>query len=305
MSLFRRRRLDAPPEWASYFTLDEWAGFAALVRAHAAHRRWTGDRAEGYVMQPFPEVVMALGNIAQRGHAAPRAYWPEMISTHLDRAVTMNEAIEMDPAQSRALLRARFVDSAYLGQFAWELAQREVADGLHLVLAHDLPTMVSTPSRGDVLALGDEDELFALALEQTRAEEPPDPDRYDLPNPDGSTVAVWLVSGESFFTATHALWAEELAGPPSSHGVLVTVPNRHTLLVHPIRDLGVMAAVNHMLELTRRMHAEGPGSISDGVFWLRDGALMRLPHRVEDARLVVAPPEEFLEVLYGLKSPAP
>jgi hypothetical protein len=116
-------------------------------------------------------------------------------------------------------------------------------------------------------------------------------------------VPVWLVNDESFFTATHVLWAEELAGPPSPHGALVTVPNRHTLLVHPIEDLRVMSATNHMLELTRRMHAEGPGSISDGLFWLRDGALTRLPHRVEDSRLVFSPPDEFLDVLYGLDNP--
>lgn len=304
MSLFKRRRLDSPPEWASYFTVDEWASFSALVRAHAGRRRWVGDLAEGYVMQPFPEVVMALGTIARLCHAAPRADWAEMIATHLDRAVAMDEALDTDPDQSRALLRARLVDGSYLEQFSWELAQREVAERLHLVLAHDLPTMVSTPARGELRRLGDEDELFALALAQTRAEAPPDPDRYDLPNPDGTRVPVWLVNDESFFTATHALWAEELVGPPSPHGALVTVPNRHTLLVHPILDLRVMSATNHMLELTRRMYAEGPGSISDGLFWLRDGTLTRLPHRVEHARLVFATPDEFLDVLYGLDNPA-
>ena len=98
-----------------------------------------------------------------------------------------------------------------------------------------------------------------------------------------TTAASRLIGAvESFFTATHALWAEELVGPPSPHGALVTVPNRHTLLVHPILDLRVMSATNHMLELTRRMYAEGPGSISDGLFWLRDGTLTRLPHRVEE-----------------------
>src|SRR4051794_25137121 len=194
MSLFKRRRLDVPPEWASYFTVGEWSEFSRLVRAHAGRRRWVGDLAEGYVMQPFPEVIMALGSIARLCHAAARADWPEMIATQLDRAVAMEEALDTDPDQSRALLRARLVEDAYLEQFSWELAQREVAEGLHAVIAHDLPTMVATPARGELLKLGDEEELFALALAQTRAEEPPEPDRYDLPNRDGSTVPVWLVS---------------------------------------------------------------------------------------------------------------
>ena len=305
MSLFKRKPQLAPaPEWASYFDPLQWAEFSALVREHAERRRWVDDVEEGFVMQPFPEVLMALGNLAQMCHGVPRREWPAMIASHLDRAVAMDEAIETGAAQAREVLKARLVDGEYFTQFSWELAARKLADGLHLVLAHDLPTMVSTPAREDVLALGDEDELFTLALEQTRAEEFAGPDRYDLRNPDGTSTPVWLVNDESFFTATLALWADSLVPPASPHGTLVAVPNRHTLLMHPIHDLRVLPAVNHMLELAHRMFAEGPGSISDGLFWLRDGSLTRLEHRIEDGGLVFSPPEEFLEVLYGLKGPS-
>jgi hypothetical protein len=300
MSLFKRSRPAAPPQWASYFAADEWAAFSGMVSRHAGRRRWVGDVEEGFVMQPFPEVLMALGNIAQQCHAAPRAEWPEMISTHLDRAVAMDEAIDVDPEQSRALLRVRLLPDEFFAPFDWELASRQIADGLHLVLAHDLPTMVSMPSREDVRRLGDEDEMFALAIEQTRGEMDLDPQRYDLRNPNGSSTPVWLVNDESFFTATFAVWGDELLPPTSEHGTLVAAPNRHTLLVHPIRSLDVLGAVNHMLELTRRMYAEGPGSISESVYWLRRGCLERLEHRVDGGQLVFRPSEGFLQVLYGL-----
>jgi hypothetical protein len=238
MSLFKRRRADAPPGWASYFALDEWAEFARLVSRHADQRRWVNDVEEGFVMQPFPEVLLALGNLAQQCHAAPRAAWSEMISARLDRAVAMDEAIDVDPEQSRALLEVRLLPDEFFAPFDWEL----------------------------------EDEMFALGVEQTRADVDLDPQRYNLPNPNGGSTPVWLVNDESFFKATFAVWADELLPPTSEHGVLLAAPNRHTLLVHPIRNLEVLEAVNHTLELTRRTYAEGPGSISDSVCWLRGRA---------------------------------
>jgi hypothetical protein len=265
MSLFKRKqRLEPTPEWASYFEPLQWAEFSGLVRQHAQRRRWADDIHEGFVVQPFPEVVMALGNLAQMCHGTPRAEWPEMIASHLDRAVAMDEAIETNADQARDVLKARLVDDEYFTQFSWELAERKLADGLHLVLAHDLPTMVSTPAREDVLALGDEDELFALALEQTRAEEFAGPDRYDLRNPDGTSTPVWPVNDESFFTATLALWADSLVPGASTHGTLVAVPNRHTLLLHPIRTCA----------------------------------------RSRPSTTCSSSPEEFLQVLYGLKGPS-
>jgi hypothetical protein len=300
MTLFKRRRAAAPPDWAGFLDPGQWAEFSALVREHVAARRWIDDIEQGYVMQPFPEVLIALGDLARACHRAPRPQWPRLIAARLDRAVAMDAAIENDPDAARAVLRARLVDDAFLDDLGWELASRPVAAGLHLVLAHDLPTMVTMPARADVLRLGGEDELFELALEQTRMEEAPEPDRYDLRNPDGSMTPLWLVTGESFFTATHALWAEEIVPPASPHGTLVAIPDRHTLLVHPIRDLRVIRAVNHLLALAGRMHAAGPGSISDSIYWLRDGSLERLQSHTADEQVRFAPPQSFVQVLERL-----
>ena len=50
------------------------------------------------------------------------------------------------------------------------LAERRIADDLRVVLAFDATTRVVVPPREDVLELGGEDELFELALAQTRGE---------------------------------------------------------------------------------------------------------------------------------------
>src|SRR5262245_36708210 len=138
MTLFKRRRAAAPPDWAGFLDPGQWAEFSALVREHVAARRWIDDIEQGYVMQPFPEVLIALGDLARACHRAPRPQWPRLIAARLNRSVAMDEAIENDPDAARAVLRARLVDDAFLDDFGWELASRPVAAGLHVVLAHDL-----------------------------------------------------------------------------------------------------------------------------------------------------------------------
>ena len=86
-------------------------------------------------------------------------------------------------------------------------------------------------------------------------------------------------------------------------GLRFDTDRKRVLLTQADISNGEIGIAGIGLATGRRMHAEGPGSISDGLFWLRDGALVRLPHRVEDGRLVFAPPDEFLDVLYGLDNP--
>jgi hypothetical protein len=72
------------------------------------------------------------------------------------------------------------------------------------------------------------------------------------------------------------------------------------VFAHPIRDLGVIGAVNHLLILANRMYADGPGSVSDSLYWLRDGVFERLAGEVQGEDVRFAPPDEFVEVLNGL-----
>jgi hypothetical protein len=180
------------------------------------------------------------------------------------------------------------------------MAARRVGDDLDLALAYDLPDTVQVPPRDDILMWGDEDELFELALEQTRAEPDLELTREDYGEDEGvEPTSVWLLTGDSFFTATHALWADAFDPPTSEHGTLVAVPNRHAVLAHPIRDFSVIGALQIMLNVGHTLWTEGPGSLSDGLYWLRDGYLQRIETRVEGDHMIFAPPDDLVEIMNG------
>jgi hypothetical protein len=225
-----------------------------------------------------------------------RSVWPEIVGRHFDAMVSTSTDAEFATAEAaRAVLKARLVGDGFLAGVPAKPAARRVAADLQLVLGYDMPDAVRIPERAEVLAWGEEDELFELALAQTRAEPGIELKHSDV---DGSPVS--LVSGDSFFTATHALWADELDPPASEHGTLVVVPARNVVLAHAIRDGSALSMIDPLLQFAASLHAEGPGSISDGIYWLRDGRLERLQAWIEDNRPRIAPSEAFAETLSRL-----
>jgi hypothetical protein len=298
MPLFRRRRPD-PPDWAGFLDPDEWHEFSELVRHEADRRGWPHDLALGFVVHAG--TTMGLGNLAQICHVEPREEWTTVVARHFATLDKDKEVRFESPEQARATLRARLIDDDYMGGRDIELAGRRVGDDLRVVLAYDLPDTVHLPSRDAVLEWGEEDELLELALEQTRREQGLELTRNDYGQEQGGPTSVWLLAGDSFFTATHGLWADGFDPPPSEHGTLVAVPNRHAVLAHPIRGLDAIGAIQIILGAVRTMWAEGPGSLSDGLYWLRDGYLERLETRVEGENLIFTPSDELTGVLNRLE----
>lgn len=297
MPLFRRRRPD-PPEWASFFDADAWHEFTELVRYETGRRGWPHDFELGIVVHAG--VTMGLGNLAQTCHGAPRDEWTTLVARHFTTLDQPDTASFQSAEHARATLRARLIDDGFLAGREMPFAERRVGDDLRVALAYDLPDTVHLPPRDEVLEWGDEDELFELALEQTRREAGLELTRHDYSEEQGGPTTVWLLTGDSFFTATHGLWADGFDPPPSEHGTLVAVPNRHAVLAHPIRNLDSISAVGTMLRLGHNLWTEGPGTLSDGLYWLRDGFLQRLEARVEPDHIMFAPSDELTDVLNSL-----
>jgi hypothetical protein len=140
-------------------------------------------------------------------------------------------------------------------------------ENLDVMLAFDLPGGVMFVPQG----WGDE-QTFLGALARVRSEPGLTLDRHEVQI--GKAIApLFVLHGPSFFTATHALWADEFDPPAAPYGTLIAVPTHNAVLAHPIRDARVLSVIEPLQELARAAAEQGGEPVSTRLFWLRNGRL--------------------------------
>jgi hypothetical protein len=298
------------PEWASFFEADDFAAFLDAVDRYFERRGQAWRRDDQAVLVAGSNQRLGLHGLAQKCHAVPRAVWQEMVAGHfsslLDRDEEAEERLLADFERVRPLLKVRLYHQSILGLDDGRppsVLVKPIPPELLAVLACDLPTTVQTVPLERAAAWGvGEDELFRVGFANVRAQDLPEVSTRRL-DPHG--VELTLLTGESFFIATSALWLDDLIDVPRQTGALVGIPSRDVVIVHAIRDGRVLHAVQLMLASLDTMFREGPGSLSPSLYWWRLGTLTRLEGGVEDDVVRFAPPDDFTRMLERLPDVAP
>jgi hypothetical protein len=289
------------PAWATFFDDEEWAAFLETVHEELARLGLNGEVDEhGTLTFPGEQGQYGLANLAQTCHGLPRAEWPEAAAGHFRQLIATHarDTESLAFAEASPLLKLRIWAAADMPPAARVVA-RELADDLLLVLSLDLPESVATVTPEQVEEWGrDEDELFAIAGEQTRSAEEVEVERIELT---GGVELVCTV-GDSFFAASQILWPGRLLGDAMrEHGALVAAPNRHLGIALAIDGLRVMDAFATLVSFLAGRYDEGPGSISPHLYWVREGeTLLRIPVAMSEDGAQVFPPDEFVALLNRL-----
>jgi hypothetical protein len=308
--LSRLRGGPAVPEWASFFKPAEYAAFMATLEADLRRRGLAFEHHDGILeVQTSGETPDQLGilNLAQRCRMANRSDWPAVIAEHLSSLLSLTgrdlDALAADFEQARDILRIRLYADETMGGMAPELngpVLRPLATGILLGLVYDFPDSIASVSSDQLGAWPlAESEVLSIARANTLAEPPPM--RQTIPAANGSALEGMM--GESFYVASRVLGLRELMPADSVAGALVGVPNRHVLLWHPIVDLRSVSAMTTMAPMIQEMFRDGPGSISNQLYWWQDDELTHLPIKPNRKGFDFAPPDAFVELLNGLEPP--
>ncbi len=297
-----------PPRWARFMRDGEWDTFVAAVETELRHRGWSYRLDDGYLWAPWggdTDEALSLLNLAQLCHAAPEADRARVITSHFDALVAgkgdraLADVLAGDLAQARPHLKVRLYPRETFRNDADQFIVRDVADDLCAVLCFDLPSNVVTVNADSLAKWGcTADDVWYQALANLRRTEHAAVEDVDV----GGAV-LRAMTGDSFFVASNLLLLGDFLAPDDAPpwGAIAAVPNRHTLVFHPIHDPSALRAIDAMVVMASGMCAEGPGSISPNLFWWRDGALRTLPSREADDHYEFVPPDEFVtEVLEQL-----
>jgi hypothetical protein len=247
-----------------------------------------------------------LSNLAQLCHAVGRKGWQEAIANHFENLFVAADAeaelaeIARDFEGIRSMLKVRIYAGASLGGMdAGEPVSWELASGLTAAFVYDLPTTVRTASADHIESWGkSREELLSVAIENVRA------DAVETqPMGDGASAPIACFA-DHFFAASHAFLLGERVPRDANGSAVFAVPHRHTLVYAPLVDLGVIESINRIIVTAGSMFQQGPGSISPGVYWWRNGSATLLPSEFDGREVHFAPPDEFVQVLNTLPSPA-
>ena len=286
---------------------DEWSDFLVAVEAELRRRGVRYRLDDGFVWAPWggdDDEALSLLNLAQLCHAAGADHFRRVIANHFDALVAGRrdraraDELGADLDQARPHLKLRLYPRETFRGDADQFIVREVADDLCGVLCFDLPSNVVTVNAESLARWGcTADEVWYQALANLRRTE-----RAPFEDVDVGGAVLKAMTGDSFFVASNLLLLDDVLGDEATRwGALAAVPNRHTLVWHPIADLTALRAIDAMVVMASRMCAEGPGSISPYLFWWREGVLRTLPTRETADHYEFVPPDEFVtEVLEQL-----
>ncbi len=219
---------------------------------------------------------LGLLQLAQHCHLRSPDHWRRLIVDHLTTMTAhLHDIVE---PFSMFDLRVRLVpdapdDAAMLRM----LGARPFAEGIVQVLAIDVAEAIRCVPSTEVTGLGwDLDEAWLSALAQTEMFEAPE----EIHAIDIGGVDIIHVFGERSYTAgmigvVDRLVAEIAHIGPT--GAIVSMPLRHSMLVHPVDGREVRSAIAGMIPITRQLFKQGPGSVSPHLYWWRGGTLQWIP----------------------------
>lgn len=304
MGLFTRRgSAGTADEALPFLTVDEASEIRQLTaRAFTAAGREVVIHADH--LEADDGQVYGLWNVAAGCKAAgARRRWPDVVRAHVTSLLSdpvEPSRLPVDEVLAHAVLRVYGTDSIPPEARLKLTHAREIAEGLVETVVLDTPTSVVTLLDEQVERCG-RDALWAAGLEHLVAEPLGEVDRIDL----HGGAAVTVIEGESVYTASKLLVLPDVlrrvhGDRAYPDGLLVAMPDRHRLLLHPIDDRDVIPALQGMASMVAHFYASAVGGVSPSVYWWRDGTLERLSAVDRKGGIQVVVGEAFGEVLERL-----
>lgn len=295
------------PSWANFFTNEEYSKFDTELNNYLRTLNIDYTINDGRVEVSediFGLTKLGLTNVAQVCKQADLKNYYKNISHHFETMIRANEfdkefrKIEHNYELVKEYICVRVYDHEYVEHIGRNnTLGKDIAGDLYAMIVFDLPhTIVSiTPEKAQKWSQPFE-VLFKTGIENVSK-------KYSLRISEEHfrDFKVWLIECDHFF-AGHIIFElphkKELVG---SKGSLIAIPHRHAAIIYPIESLEVVKAINTLIPVIYGMNQEGPGSLSNNLFWYTDGTFTNLPYKIGDNKLQFVPPDNFVAMMNSLE----
>ncbi len=293
MAIFKKKTSEpeAPDSELPFFTESSANRFRETVREVFAEMGLEVIMEPGHAIDDSGR-SFGFWNVATACNDRPQLAWRRVIRSHLKRVLaSFNLPDPFDvlaPEDVATQTFARLYDVEGVPGIE-DYPHREFAPGIVELLALDLPDTVAVFSHDNASKFGGWEALRTQGISnlgQLNVEQ-----LETIPTPgEGSFMSLL---GNSVHTASRALLlpglASELTGQRvrEDYGWLMSVPNRHQVVWHIIKDATVVAAVNGMARFAALGYSDSAGPISPHLFWWNGTCYEQLTYMTEDKGLTI------------------
>jgi hypothetical protein len=307
-SIFKKNRdIQQIPDWASFFSNEDYTEFIKVVKDYFTKKNIEYTIQDGVLTvdtNEFGVNNLGLVNVAQVCNQDEKRNYKTIVKEHFDSLVRMHEFDHgfkktiHDYNKIKEFIGVRLYSIEYFAQVDKNaIVVKPFAENIYSTLIFDLPDAIQSIKKEEADEWGKTlDELFETGIQNIRQKCEFEISREQMTG----DFAIWFVQGNNFFTPNIAFdfnMHPELIG---THGSLIGIPHRHAVIIYPIENIETVNAINSLIPIINGMYHEGPGSISDYLYWYKDGSFENLPYKIEDNKLQFYPPENFVEILNKL-----
>ena len=306
-SFFKRNKSNNHvPGWASYFSGAEYDKFTILLDKYFVGKNISYSFGDGEIQlegKTFGAEKLGLVNLAQMCKQTNQLNWKDLISEHFNgmqsAAIFESEFAKKahDFSFAKDYIGVRLYHNDYVSNIDESLTiGNQITDDIFAMLVFDFPhSIINVKPEQTIQWNKNNEELFEIGVANIK-------DKYELEitSQNIGEFKIWFVQGDHFFVPNIIFDLQRNSKLIGSKGSLIGIPHRHSVLIYPIENLELIKAVNQLIPIINGMNEEGPGSISNNLFWYHDNQFMTLPYKLEENKLQFYPPEEFVEFLNTL-----
>ena len=302
----RKNNNEEVPGWASFFNHSEYITFIYEIEQYFSKLDIPFEIADGIITlvdNEFGLNNLGLNNVAQNCKQNKPKDYKEIICDHFNLLIEANKfAEEFDLIANKfedvkKYIAVRLYNKDYVDYIGEEFAiGRKFEGDIYAMIVFDLPYSITNISPDQLKKWGKtENELFEIGIQNIKENYP-----QTITKEKFGFFDIWFANADHFFTPNIVYDLENHKELSGSKGLLIGIPHRHTAIIYPIENLEVVKAMNGILPAIYNMNIEGPGSLSNKVFWYNNGVFTEIPYKIEDGRLIIIPPESFLDLLNEL-----
>lgn len=308
MFSFFKKNNNSPevPEWASFLNGSEYSNFLKAIENYFNKKSIAYELGDGKLTagsNGFGFGTLGLTNVAQVCKQDKARNYNNIVSEHFDALVRANRFDEEfnqivdDFSKVRKYIGVRLYSNGYVAHVGKEATMgKDFAGDIYTMLIFDLPDSIISilPAQAEKWGKSLE-ELFEVGQQNIKNKYPQKISREKF-----NDFAIWFIQGDHFFTPNIIFDLDNYPKLVGSKGSLIGIPHRHSVVIYPIENIETVTAINRLIPTIYGMNAEGPGSISNNLFWYKDGHFENLPYKLEDKKLQFRPPDNFVEILNTL-----